>query len=103
MKTGHFESGIAQGSALTALLRDEPTQRGAATFHLHAGGQQSAGAQSQGGRLNRWNSGRCERAFAHVFEMGGGRRSWLRGLENVSKHLTLKCAAYSLGLLLRTA
>src|SRR5437660_4305849 len=27
MKTGHFESGIAHGAAIAALMRDEPTQR----------------------------------------------------------------------------
>src|SRR5438094_4788592 len=56
----------------------------------------------KGRRLNRWRSERCERTFAHVCETGGGRRSWLRGQTNVSKVHTLKCAAYNLGLLLRT-
>jgi len=55
----------------------------------------------KGKRLNRWRSERCERTFAHVCETGGGRRSWLRGLNNVSKAHVLKCAAYNLGLLLR--
>jgi hypothetical protein len=55
----------------------------------------------KGKRLNRWRSERCERTFAHVCETGGGRRSWLRGLTNVSKVHVLKCAAYNLGLLLR--
>lgn len=55
----------------------------------------------KGRRLNRWRSERCERTFAHVCETGGGRRSWLRGLPNVNKAYTLKCAAYNLGLLLR--
>jgi len=56
---------------------------------------------TKGRRLNRWRSERAERSFAHVCETGGGRRSWLRGLVNVSKAYTLKCAAYNLGLLLR--
>jgi transposase len=56
---------------------------------------------AKGRRLNRWRSERAERSFAHVCETGGGRRSWLRGLVNVSKAYTLKCAAYNLGLLLR--
>jgi len=55
----------------------------------------------KGRRLNRWRSERCERTFAHVCETGGGRRTWLRGLENVSKAHVLKCAAFNLGLLLR--
>lgn len=56
---------------------------------------------NKGRRLNRWRSERCERTFAHVCETGGGRRAWLRGLLNVSKAHTLRCAAYNLGLLLR--
>lgn len=56
----------------------------------------------KGRRLNRWRSERCERTFAHVCETGGGRRTWLRGLVNVVKAHVLKCAAYNLGLLLRT-
>jgi len=55
----------------------------------------------KGRRLNRWRSERCERTFAHVCETGGGRRTYLWGLHNVSKTYTLKCAAYNLGLLLR--
>ena len=55
----------------------------------------------KGRRLNRWRSEKCERSFAHVCETGGGRRSWLRGLVNVTKAHVLKCAAYNLGLLLR--
>jgi len=56
---------------------------------------------AKGRRLNRWRSERCERTFAHVCETGGGRRSWLRGVVNVSKVYVLKCAAFNLGLLLR--
>ena len=55
----------------------------------------------KGRRLNRWRSEKCERTFAHVCETGGGRRAWVRGLENVTKGHVLKCAAYNLGLLLR--
>lgn len=56
---------------------------------------------AKGKRLNRWRSELCERSFAHVCETGGGRRTWLRGLTNVSKAHVLKCAAFNLGLLLR--
>ena len=55
----------------------------------------------RGRQLNRWRSERCERTFAHVCETGGGRRTWLRGLENVNKAHTLRCAAFNLGLLMR--
>lgn len=56
---------------------------------------------AKGRRLNRWRSERVERTFAHVCETGGGRRAWVRGLENVTKAHVLKCAAFNLGLLLR--
>lgn len=56
---------------------------------------------AKGRRLNRWRSERCERTFAHVCETGGGRRTWLRGLVNVTKAHVLRCAAFNLGLLLR--
>ena len=56
---------------------------------------------AKGKRLNRWRSERCERTFAHVCETGGGRRSHLRGLVNVTKSHVLRCAAFNLGLLLR--
>lgn len=55
----------------------------------------------KGKALNRQRSEKCERTFAHVCETGGGRRSWLRGLVNVTKSHVLKCAAFNLGLLLR--
>ena len=59
------------------------------------------GAYEVAFRANRWRSERCERTFAHVCETGGGRRTWLRGLTNVTKAHVLRCAAYNLGLLLR--
>ncbi len=43
----------------------------------------------------------CERSFAHTCETGGGRRSWLRGLMNVSKRYVIHAAAYNLGVILR--
>jgi transposase len=55
----------------------------------------------RGRRLSRWRSERCERTFAHVCETGGGRRVWVRGLEEVAKLHRMRCAAYNLGLLLR--
>jgi transposase len=55
----------------------------------------------KGRRLNRWRSEKCERSFAHVCETGGGRRMWLRGLDNASKSHLLRCAGYNLGLVLR--
>ena len=56
---------------------------------------------AKGRRLNRRRSEYNERSFAHVCETGGGRRTWLRGLENVIKAHVMRCAGYNLGLLLR--
>jgi hypothetical protein len=44
----------------------------------------------------------CERAFAHVLDRGGMRRTWLRGRENVAKRYLIQVAAYNLGLVMRT-
>lgn len=53
-------------------------------------------------RLQRRRSEVVERTFAHMCETGGGRRSWLRGLENVRKRWLIQAAARNLGLILRT-
>jgi transposase len=52
-------------------------------------------------RLQKKRSELVERSFAHVCETGGGRRTWLRGLENVSKRYVMQVAAHNLGLLMR--
>jgi transposase len=57
------------------------------------------GARSK--RLQRLRSEYVERSFAHVCETGGGRRTWLRGLERVSKRYLVQVAAHNLGLLMR--
>jgi transposase len=44
----------------------------------------------------------CERAFAHVLDRGGMRRTWLRGRDNVAKRYLIHIAAYNLGLVMRT-
>jgi transposase len=54
----------------------------------------------RGRRLGRWRSERAERSFAHVCETGGGRRSWLRGIINVSKSYLGRVAAHNLGLIM---
>ncbi len=43
----------------------------------------------------------CERAFAHVLDRGGMRRTWLRGRDNVAKRYLIHVAAHNLGLLMR--
>ncbi len=57
--------------------------------------------RDKGKRLQRLRSERCERSFAHVCDTGGTRRSWLRGVENVSKRYLIAVAAHNLGRILR--
>ncbi|MCA9075840.1 MAG: transposase [Planctomycetaceae bacterium] len=51
--------------------------------------------------LQRRRSEVVERGFAHVCETGGGRRSWLRGIDNVRKRHLLSAVSHNLGLVLR--
>jgi len=44
----------------------------------------------------------CERSFAHVCDTGGTRRSWLRGLADVTKRYLIAVAAHNLGRILRS-
>jgi transposase len=55
----------------------------------------------RGRRLQRLRRVLCERSFAHTCETGAGRRSWLRGVVNVSKRYVIHAAAYNLGVILR--
>jgi transposase len=57
------------------------------------------GARSK--RLQKKRSELVERSFAHVCETGGGRRTWLRGLEEVTKRYAVQVAAHNLGLVMR--
>ena len=52
-------------------------------------------------RLQKKRSELVERSFAHVCETGGGRRTWLRGIETVRKRYAVQVAAHNLGLLMR--
>jgi len=55
---------------------------------------------AKGKQLQRRRSEVCERSFAHVCDTGGARRTWLRGLVNVSKRYLLAVAARNLGRIL---
>jgi transposase len=57
--------------------------------------------RAYGKRLQRRRSEVVERGFAHVCETGGGRRSWLRGIDNVRKRHLLGAVSHNLGLVLR--
>ena len=52
-------------------------------------------------KLQRLRSERVERSFAHTCETGGARRSWLRGLAEVTKRHLMTAAAHNLGRVLR--
>ena len=57
--------------------------------------------REKGKRFGRLRSERVERSFAHVCDTGGARRSWLRGLEDVTKRYRLAAAAHNLARILR--
>jgi transposase len=46
-------------------------------------------------------SEKVERSFALILDVGGLRRTWLRGVANVEKRYSIQVAAYNLGLVLR--
>lgn len=52
-------------------------------------------------QFQRQRSELCERSFAHVCETGGQRRSWLRGLVDVSKRSLIAVAGHNLIQILR--
>jgi hypothetical protein len=54
----------------------------------------------RGRRLGRMRSEKVERSFAHTCETGGGRRTWVRGIVNVSKSHVLRAAACDLGIIM---
>jgi Transposase domain (DUF772)/Transposase DDE domain len=56
---------------------------------------------ARGKRLQKKRSEYVERTFAHVCETGGARRSWLRGLVDVSKRYLMQVAGHNLGILMR--
>ena len=58
-------------------------------------------ARAKGKQLGRLRSERVERSFAHVCDTGGARRSWLRGLEDVTKRYRLAATAHNLGRIMR--
>jgi transposase len=44
---------------------------------------------------------KVERSFAFILDIGGLRRTWLRGVENVEKRYLIQVAAHNLGLVVR--
>jgi transposase len=58
--------------------------------------------RKKGKALQRTRSELVERTFAHICETGRGRRSWIRGLVEVSKRYLMQVAAHNLGVILRS-
>ena len=56
--------------------------------------------RDKGKQLQRRRSELCERSFAHLCDTGGGRRTWLRSLVNVTKRYLIAAAAHNLGRIL---
>ena len=54
----------------------------------------------RGRQLGRWRSERVERSFVHTCGTGGGRRTWLRGVVNVSKSYLGRAAAHNLAIIM---
>jgi len=58
---------------------------------------------ARGQRLMRRRGMYVERAFAHLYDTGGMRRTHLRGHRNILKRLLVHASAFNLGILMRTA
>jgi transposase len=85
----------------------EPQRTGRRHWQDKPDGQQDAvygnrrRIRGQRGRwLGRRRSERAERTFAHVCETGGGRRTWVRGMVNVTKSYLARVAAHNLGVIM---
>ena len=57
--------------------------------------------RNKGKKLQRARSELCERTFAHICDSGGARRTWLRGVLDVTKRYLIAAAAHNLGRILR--
>lgn len=59
-------------------------------------------ARAKGKEMQRARSEKVERTFAHICETGRARRSWIRGITEVSKRYLMQVAAHNLGVILRS-
>ena len=57
--------------------------------------------RARGRKLQKLRSEKTERSFAHVCETGGARRTWIRGIIEVTKRYLMQAAGYNLGVILR--
>jgi transposase len=83
-------------TAETAKWLDKPEEQRRAALN-----NRSRMQRSKGKAMQRRRSEVVERTFAHICETGGSRRSYLRGLVNVTKRYLIAVAAHNLGRILR--
>jgi len=84
------------------LRKDRRRWKGKPAAHkdaVYANRRRVRGERSR--RLQRKRSELAERSFAHMCETGDGRRTWLRGLVDVTKRYVVQGAARNLGVILR--
>jgi len=76
---------------------DKPAEQKHAVY-----GNRRRVAGDRGKRLSKLRSEYVERSFAHVCRTGGARRSWLRGLRDVTKRYLMYVAGKNLGVIMRS-
>ena len=82
--------------AITTWI-DQPSERKRAVY-----GNRRRVKGDRGKRLGKLRSEYVERSFAHVCRTGGARRSWLRGLADVTKRYLMCVAGKNLGVIMRS-
>ena len=66
----------------------------------YAENEKRAGSE-RGKQLSKLRTEKAERSMAHMYETGGMRRLWLRGLDSVSKRVLIHACGHNLGVLMR--
>jgi transposase len=99
-------AGCAEAGIRTYIV--EPKPKGRRRWTDRPDGQREAVyanrrrcRRPKGRQLQRSRSEKVERSFAHVCETGGGRRSWIRGILEVTKRYLIQVAGHNLGILMR--
>jgi hypothetical protein len=97
-QTLHFRTYIPEPHRTTDWTWTDKTAEHQAAVHNN----RQRVRRRKGKRLQRRRSELCERTFAHVCDTGGMRRTWLKGLVDVTKRYVIAAAAHNLGRMLRT-
>src|SRR6202165_274955 len=79
--------------------RRDWSQEPAAQTLVYANRRRIRGAR--GRHLMRQRGERIERSFAHLYDTGGMRRTYLRGHTNILKRLLIHAGGFNLGLVMR--